>query len=105
VTFSEARFVEHTLQLLTQATLDVASHIVSARRLGEPETNRALFDELRRAGLLDDELADTLDAMAGFRNILVHDYQEIDRAVVREIVDHHLDALLAFNRAVRAIGD
>ena len=40
----EARFVEHTLQLAIQAALDVASHIVSARRLGEPETNRALCD-------------------------------------------------------------
>lgn len=29
----EARFVEHTLQLAIQAALDVASHIVSARRL------------------------------------------------------------------------
>lgn len=44
----EARFVEHTLQLAIQAALDIASHIVSARRLGEPETNRALFDLLRR---------------------------------------------------------
>ena len=39
----ERRFVEHTLQLAIQAALDVASHWVSARRLGEPETNRDLF--------------------------------------------------------------
>jgi len=39
----EARFVEHTLQLAIQAALDVASHVVSDRRLGEPETNQQLF--------------------------------------------------------------
>lgn len=44
----ETRFVEHPPQLAIQAALDIASHIVSARRLGEPETNRALFDLLRR---------------------------------------------------------
>ena len=42
----EQRFVEHTLQIAIQAALDVASHIVSGRRLGEPRTNRELFDLL-----------------------------------------------------------
>lgn len=35
----EERFVEHTLQIAIQAALDVASHLVSDERLGEPETN------------------------------------------------------------------
>ena len=32
----EERFIEHTLQLAIQAAQDVASHIVSDERLGEP---------------------------------------------------------------------
>ena len=39
----EQRFVEHTLQVAIQAALDVASHVVSDERLGEPRTNRDLF--------------------------------------------------------------
>ena len=35
----EERFVAHTLQLAIQAALDVASHIVSDERLGEPGNN------------------------------------------------------------------
>ena len=38
----ERRFIEHTLQVAIQAVLDVASHIVSDERLGEPDTNREL---------------------------------------------------------------
>jgi uncharacterized protein YutE (UPF0331/DUF86 family) len=38
----EERFVEHTLQIAIQAALDIASHIVSDERLGEPRTNREL---------------------------------------------------------------
>ncbi|MDN3517813.1 DUF86 domain-containing protein [Aquisalimonas lutea] len=98
----ETRFVEHTLQLAIQSALDAASHVVSMRRLGEPETNRALFESLRRAGLVEPPLAESLYAMAGFRNILVHGYQEVDVAVVRDIVDNHLDDLLAFARSIRA---
>jgi uncharacterized protein YutE (UPF0331/DUF86 family) len=44
----EQRFVEHTLQVAIQAALNVAPHIVSDRRLGEPRTNRELFDLLQR---------------------------------------------------------
>ena len=47
----ERRFVEHTLQIAIQASLDVASHIVSDERLGEPSTNRELFTILARRGL------------------------------------------------------
>jgi hypothetical protein len=39
----ERRFIEHTLQIAIQAALDVASHIASDERLGEPRTNHELF--------------------------------------------------------------
>jgi uncharacterized protein YutE (UPF0331/DUF86 family) len=97
----EVRFVEHTLQIAIQAALDVASQIVSARRLGEPETNRALFDLLHKAGIVNQPLAENLYAMAGFRNILVHGYQEVDVSIVEDIVRHHLDDLLEFVAAIR----
>ena len=96
----EARFVEHTLQLAIQAALDAASHI-SARRLGEPRTNRELFDLLRKAEVVPPPLAETLYAMAGFRNVVVHGYQDVDLAVVADIVRNRLDDLLSFVATIR----
>jgi uncharacterized protein YutE (UPF0331/DUF86 family) len=98
----EERFVAHTLQLAIQAALDAASHIVSDERLGEPATNRELFDLLRRRGYLSDALAATLRNMAGFRNILVHGYDTVDLAVVRDVLDNRLGDLLDFAAAIRA---
>lgn len=86
----EQRFVEHTLQIAIKAALDAASHIVSDERLGEPSTNRELFDLLERAGYLPAELASALKDMAGFRNILVHGYQAVDLSIVRNIVETRL---------------
>ena len=43
-----------------------------------------------------------LRAMAGFRNVLVHGYAEVDRAIVRDVVEHHLDDLLGFAATIRA---
>jgi uncharacterized protein YutE (UPF0331/DUF86 family) len=97
----EQRFVEHTLQIALQAALDVASHVVSDERLGEPETNRELFDLLVKGGRLPTDLGETLRAMAGFRNVLVHGYQDVDLGVVEDVLRNHLDDLLAFVAAIR----
>lgn len=97
----EERFVAHTLQLAIQAALDIASHIVSDERLGEPENNRRLFELLVENGWVSDELAQPLAQMVGFRNILIHGYQDVDKAIVRQVVENRLDDLGAFVAAVR----
>jgi uncharacterized protein YutE (UPF0331/DUF86 family) len=97
----EQRFVEHTLQLAIQAALDVASHVVSDGRLGEPRTNRELFDLLARHGWIPRPLAESLGRMVGFRNVLVHGYDDVDLGVVQDVVTNRLGDLLAFVEAIR----
>ena len=97
----ERRFVEHTLQIAIQAALDVASHIVSDERLGEPRTSRELFDLLERADWVPSSLATTLRNMVGVRNVLVHGYDDVDVAIVRDVVEHRLDDLLEYVTLVR----
>lgn len=98
----EERFVEHTLQIAIQAALDAASHIVSDERLGEPNTNRELFELMRRAGWLPNELVVRLKDMAGFRNVLVHGYEVVDVAIVRDVVESHLGDLLRYVEIIRS---
>lgn len=97
----EERFVEHTLQIAVQAALDVASHIVSDERLGEPASNKELFDLLAKHGWLDAALVGRLRDMAGFRNVLVHGYSDVDVAIVEDVLRHHLGDLLAFADTIR----
>lgn len=97
----ERRFAEHTIQIAVQACQDVASHIVSDERLGEPHTNQQLFALLRDAGWIDDRLAETLRRAVGLRNILVHGYSAVDVAVVRDVIENRLGDLLDFVAAVR----
>ncbi len=97
----EIRFVEHTLQIAIQAALDVASHIVSDNRLGEPRTNRDLFDLLGRHGWITPALSSVMRDMGGFRNVLVHGYAEVDVSIVRDVLDRHLPDFEAFIAAIR----
>jgi uncharacterized protein YutE (UPF0331/DUF86 family) len=97
----QRRFVEHTLQIAIQASLDVALHIVSDDRLGEPRTNREVFALLARAGWMDAPLSDSLSRMVGFRNILVHGYDDVNLDVVRDVLANRLGDLEAFVATIR----
>ncbi len=98
----QQRFVERTLQIAIQAAMDVASHVVADEYLGEPRTAREIFALLGRRDVIDRSLAARLELMVGFRNIVVHEYDNIDLDKVREILAHHLDDLLDFARIMRA---
>jgi uncharacterized protein YutE (UPF0331/DUF86 family) len=100
----EQRFVQHTLQLAIQAALDVGSHVVSDERLGEPVSNRELFELLGRNGFIPDDLVPALSAMAGMRNILVHGYQAVDNAILRDVIENHLGDLLRFAEQMQSRG-
>lgn len=95
------RFTEHTLQLAIQAALDVASHIVSDQHLGEPRTNRELFELLANGGWLEPDQVPALRSMTGFRNIVVHGYLIVDPAIVRNVVENHLTDLDRFVLTIR----
>jgi uncharacterized protein YutE (UPF0331/DUF86 family) len=98
----EERFIVHTLQLAAQAALDVASHIVSDQRLGEPETNRQLFELLEGAGWVDTELSRSMREIAGFRNVVVHGYEKVDLRIVADVLRNRLGDLLDFVGSVHA---
>ena len=38
--------------------------------------------------------------MIGFRNTLVHDYLEIDRGIVHDVLQHHLEDLVAIKNVL-----
>jgi uncharacterized protein YutE (UPF0331/DUF86 family) len=102
VDVKERRFVEHTLQICIQAVQDIASHIVSDQRLGEPTENAAIFKLLSQAGWLSDETALLLRAAVGFRNVLVHGYTAVDPAIVRDVLETRLGDIEKFIAEITA---
>lgn len=91
--------VERRFEKAIQACLDVASHIVASRATREPSSYRDLFQVLAEEDVLDPDLADTMGELAGFRNVLAHDYAEIDHDRVHD----HLGDLEPFRRFAQAV--
>lgn len=85
------------LQRACEAVVDMAAHVVRMKRLGAPQSSRDFFDLLETSGLLPPELCLKMKRMVGFRNIAVHDYQNLKLEIVRSLVEKHLDDFLAFS--------
>lgn len=69
-----------------QAAIDMAMHVVAERHLGVPQSSAEAFTLLERARLIDAGLCKSLRGMAGFRNVAVHQYEELDMDVLRWVV-------------------
>ena len=91
---------ERYLQLAIQAVLDVSHHIVGDMRMSLPADNKELFDVLASHKVLPRPLSKRLVSMAGFRNVLVHEYLEIDRRRVYRALGADLRDFERFVEAV-----
>jgi uncharacterized protein YutE (UPF0331/DUF86 family) len=88
------------LQRGVQAMLDLAAHVVAREGLGIPDELAASFELLKRAGILEADLAERMRRMTGFRNVAVHEYRKLDPTVVEAIVRDRLGDLRAFAKVV-----
>lgn len=70
--------IERNLEVAAQAVIDIANRIISIEGLEKP---RDYFEAILRLGesdILPLDFAKKLAPLAGFRNILVHDYMDIN---------------------------
>lgn len=91
---------ERYLQLAIQCVLDIGNHTVADLKLRLPSDNAELFELLANHKIITSALAKKLTALAGFRNILVHEYLEIDRRKVYAVLKRDLGDFEKFVRAV-----
>ena len=82
--------VERYLYLLAQAAIELAEAVIAFRNLRKPATLGEGFSILYDAGILPQRLRDNLTKMAGFRNILAHDYERLDYGIVYDVLQNRL---------------
>lgn len=91
--------IERGLQLAAQAALDIATHLGSALGL-DPLTYGSAIDCLVEAKVLPSNFGARFRRIAGFRNVLVHGYLDVDLDLVAEILSGQLDDFEEFARHV-----
>lgn len=84
---------ERFLQLAIEALNDMGNHIIADNELGVVNRSSDIPRILAQNSGLDDGLCELWIKMIGFRNILVHDYLDVDRDIVYEVLQQHLGDL------------
>jgi uncharacterized protein YutE (UPF0331/DUF86 family) len=97
------RIVERTLQIMIELCTDIAGHFISDRKLRVPVSYADTFKSLGEADIITLDLMGIMEKMAKFRNIVVHQYESVDTAIVIIILHKHLDDFLQFRDAILAM--
>lgn len=91
--------VERGLQLCTQNALEVATHLAASAGRDVPDYATAI-DQLSDLGVLPAQFAARFRPVAGFRNVLVHGYLDVDLTIVYRLLNDRLDDFVEFARLV-----
>ena len=92
--------VERGLQVCAQNCIDIATHLATSA--GHNLTDYAsAIDALVPMGILDPDFGARFRAVAGFRNLLVHGYLEVDLSRLHRLLNERLEDFVQFAAQVR----
>ena len=92
--------VERYLQLSIQVSLDIGNHILAEIETRAPEEYRDIFILLGENKVVPVDLAKKMAPLAGLRNILVHDYLEIDLKRIYKFLKNDLSDFSEFAKYI-----
>lgn len=92
--------VERYLQVAIECALDIGEMIIAYEGLKKADTYREVIIRLGEAKILDKKFAEHFSLAAGFRNILVHHYTEVNTNEVYKHLQGDIDDFNEFAIAV-----
>jgi len=93
--------LERYLYLAVQAAIDLAEAVISHKNWRKPASMGETFEILREHKIISAAQANELIKMVGFRNIITHDYGEIDYDIVYDILQNKSDDIKKFLRIIK----
>jgi uncharacterized protein YutE (UPF0331/DUF86 family) len=94
------RIVERTLQILIELCIDIANHLISDKGMRLPTGYADTFKVLAENRIISKNLFKTMEKMAKFRNVVVHQYEKIEPSIVVLILHKNLDDFEKYKRAI-----
>lgn len=89
------------MEVSAECVLDIGGHIVASDKLGCPGDYTEVLDILGTSGVLPEEFAREIRGLAGFRNLLAHEYLRVDIDRLREFLQKAPAQFEAFMDHVR----
>ncbi len=100
--FYKKTSTERLIQLIVECASDINSHVVLESGQRPPEDYTSSFIRAAEAGLITHELASKLKGSGGMRNIIVHEYMDINDRKIYEILP---TAISDYKEYIRQVDD
>lgn len=94
------RIVERTLQILIELCIDIANHLISDRGMRLPTGYADTFNVLMENKIISKSLFKTMEKIAKFRNVIVHQYEDIDNKIVVSILHKNFKDFEKYKRVI-----
>jgi uncharacterized protein YutE (UPF0331/DUF86 family) len=88
--FTKQDSIVLNIQRACEAVIDIAMHIISEKNLSIPNSSREAFDILEKNKIIENDVSGNMKKMVGFRNIAVHQYQNLEIKIIRYIIEKDL---------------
>lgn len=88
--------IERNFHLALECIFDIGELIISMEGFRKPESYREIIEILGKENVIPQEFAEKLAPAAGFRNILVHRYSEVDLDLICRYLREKLTDLEKF---------
>ena len=90
------------MQIAIQGCVDIASHIISYHNWGVIPSLAGMFEVLHEKKVISEKTHQAMVSMAGFRNLIVHEYVKLDMKRVHQFLTMHLDDIPTFLKEIAA---
>lgn len=91
---------ERYLQLAIEVIIDIGKLIIVSEDLKRPEDNGDIISIMADNKIITKKSSEKLIGIVNFRNILVHDYEKIDREIVYKKLQKNLDDFSDFKKNI-----
>lgn len=91
------------LEFCIETVFDICAIINTDLKVGIPESDENIIDNLIRKKIITKELGELLKTMKGFRNILVHRYGTINDEIAYTIIKEQIQDFYTFIEKIEKI--
>ncbi len=95
------RSAAKAIETIAQSIIDICSHIVAQKHWGLTDTYRGTIALLTTNHVISNNLSSNLQQIVAMRNILVHQYLDVDFGIIWESIDTLIKDSPEFTTAIQ----
>jgi len=88
------------IQRACQQSIDLSMYLCSKLAFGIPKSSRDSFTLLKENKVITEDISKLMEKMVGSRNVVIHEYQEVELEIIKFIVEKGREDFLKYTNEI-----